>query len=1356
MKRSLTSIIDSNIYNSIEYATFKWRTNKERRSPADCLDNSPLLDMNIWPHRIIAGEMKLSITTNNDGKRSPTKPYYSPYYIFRDVDALVTFVMDRLPNGTLNVMVEGDRPVSVYFDIDRKGEQRKFCSLDLLLDSFQRTWIRFLQSRISNEFATLVKGNEDPRTVVSNHSADKDKDSFHRHSIGLAAYSIGDLNVYMKAFKEYIQQQHEKLNCSDYPVDVQWDDIKSDTNEREEVQDIIALYHNDSHVIDFSVYNRGRMFRLPFNCKPGGAPLLPYPSIEGPTDEKNVKQWITYALPHQLPVGICMLPENHSVDVDTSAPLHISSSLSSKIKRRRELNKIDDDSTNVSHPPLLTHLSTEQSTLALTLLSNILSSSLPKTHPLSIMSLDGARIHGDGKGGYSIAIDDSKQVCPHSGLQHKGDDFGKSSIWIPRIDPLKGNTVLRVVTNCYRSSCKEAHVNGSSSSSVDWSLLFRPKLKYTVLKVWTMNDNNNMKMKKKKKKGNIIDNQTHLKAICELHQLLFSSDLPIHVDPVRDSLAQFKANGYFGGMKYEGYEARYCPKIIMDEKCTTVVIKSECGTGKTTAVVDLVKQICGTHKSSDKRILSLTARQSLARTQQAAFNAAKLNVKCYLDETPQTMSRCSNLIISPDSCIHLADHGLYAPYLLILDEFGPLLKYIAHSSTLTKKRKVVHDTVMQVIRIAKYVVVLDADLSDHELEVLATLRESTTTTVYHNKQKTNTKEYLVLPSHNAGIRRLITLLKEGKRIYVPCDGKKVAQDIYAYIQKELPDKKVIHYDGKSSPLHKQSITACNTEWLNYDVVITSPTIIYGVDFNPVHFHQVIAFFKGHTIDAVSAFQSMERPRSLIDKYVTVCIDQLRVPSSSPSLSNIEYTLLHCENEWDHSVASLDNQYHRWDRSASGIDYGNNDYGNDDNDYNDSIGLISSDHVHIHDDIIVPSKKANEMNKTKMAMSTTKMEQQSMLPTIYVPDKHGKYHRRIDTTTNCNDPFALMLRNTTHSRLESRAAFLQLLTARICTSGGILRFASLMDVLLVGDGNSGGVFNPQDKKDNKKDDEKKTKKGGKKRSRSNVSNTLVSDAKLAERAGDDKRLKDATSIVAAPLISKEVYEKLKVSKTLDDHGQAKIDKYLITQCYGREPKADDPLFGPQFIVHKGEDVEMNKFRNFAKFARIRDDFIHESKDSLSTGEKHKSDVANQLAQFDALEYLMDAIGVKIGHDFEINSKKEAPLNGTIIKQLCEKEQHYLTLFPLVGRQRKKKEKESTRFAYMDLLIRLLHSVFPSPLINRKSRRLGSGGKDGTEYSYMWTLTSHLDLLKSRLEWHTLDYTLKEWATSATYRPPTCEE
>ena len=165
-----------------------------------------------------------------------------------------------------------------------------------------------------------------------------------------------------------------------------------------------------------------------------------------------------------------------------------------------------------------------------------------------------------------------------------------------------------------------------------------------------------------------------------------------------------------------------------------------------------------------------------------------------------------------------------------------------------------------------------------------------------NTKQTDHRHYVELKSEDRFFIRLRMLLDGRQRIVIPINQKKTADKIEKFIQAEYPhlDGKVLYYHGESSQAMKEGAGQCNAEWVKYDVVIYTPTIVYGVDFNPEgppHFDAVLAYAVP-TSNVVREFtQMLGRVRRLTTDMVYIYIAQ-------PPGSLREYTAEDIESEID--------------------------------------------------------------------------------------------------------------------------------------------------------------------------------------------------------------------------------------------------------------------------------------------------------------------------------------------------------------------------------------------------------------------------------------------------------------------------
>ena len=140
-----------------------------------------------------------------------------------------------------------------------------------------------------------------------------------------------------------------------------------------------------------------------------------------------------------------------------------------------------------------------------------------------------------------------------------------------------------------------------------------------------------------------------------------------------------------------------------------------------------------------------------------------------------------------------------------------------------------------------------------------------------NGIKTDRRRYVRIQTEIAFYRRLRTLLEKGERVVIPVNLKVSALAIERFIKTHYPDREVLTYHALTDAEQKAKSAYCNREWIKYDVVIYTPTIVYGVDFNPPepHFHCILAWGVRVSNPVREFTQMLGRVRRLINEKVYV-------------------------------------------------------------------------------------------------------------------------------------------------------------------------------------------------------------------------------------------------------------------------------------------------------------------------------------------------------------------------------------------------------------------------------------------------------------------------------------------------------
>lgn len=263
-------------------------------------------------------------------------------------------------------------------------------------------------------------------------------------------------------------------------------------------------------------------------------------------------------------------------------------------------------------------------------------------------------------------------------------------------------------------------------------------------------------------------------------------------------------------------------------------IQSAYGTGKTYAFKKLID------KYKFKRVLFITYRQSLAHSLSLEL-AEKFGFQNYLDEDCDVL-KAQRLIIQLDSIKRLhtgfnfitqEDH-IQKYDLIILDEIEGMLNHLSFEKI---EQYSLHNVLVRLINKAPKILALDGDMNDRSFDFISDLcyggnpREPPTSSgigykFYSNEYKPNKKNFLF--SHNlVRFNRAIEAdLKAGKKICIVSMTKSDTERFYI----EYKDKYKVCLHN-SIERNKEILKRVNEEWAKCDLLIYSPSVESGVDFN---------------------------------------------------------------------------------------------------------------------------------------------------------------------------------------------------------------------------------------------------------------------------------------------------------------------------------------------------------------------------------------------------------------------------------------------------------------------------------------------------------------------------------------------
>jgi Domain of unknown function (DUF3854) len=240
----------------------------------------------------------------------------------------------------------------------------------------------------------------------------------------------------------------------------------------------------------------------------------------------------------------------------------------------------------------------------------------------------------------------------------------------------------------------------------------------------------------------------------------------------------------------------------------------------------------------------------------------------------------NNLNSANTSKIALCVHSLlainprdYVGCTLVLDEVCQVLNCILTNHLCNKegKRAALLARLEHLIRVAGRVIIADADLSDAEIKYTQSLRgDSKPVYLIRNDHKSKGYNVRFIDSHNdkAIMSEQIEDLKSGLKIMVCSDSKDKVEAIAKMIKDLNLGSRVmtIHSDNSDGDIEANFIENINTEVLNYDVLICSPSLNTGVSIEVEHFDKVYGIYEGVLPDSDYA-QALSRYRPLVDRVI---------------------------------------------------------------------------------------------------------------------------------------------------------------------------------------------------------------------------------------------------------------------------------------------------------------------------------------------------------------------------------------------------------------------------------------------------------------------------------------------------------
>lgn len=344
------------------------------------------------------------------------------------------------------------------------------------------------------------------------------------------------------------------------------------------------------------------------------------------------------------------------------------------------------------------------------------------------------------------------------------------------------------------------------------------KLSYNSLLYWAKNDNPSEYNKFKKK---------HFKYL----SIKDEKDIEIN-DTIEINQEYLLPQKKLGDCKV----SHYINDFIYNDNIKSLLIRSPYNTGKTT----MLKSICDNYD----RILFISYRITLSSNLYGNFK--DLGLELYTEHI-----YADKLICQVDS-LHKITNTKYD--LVIIDESESVFNHFSAGSLKNN-----YDTFQIFCALcvnANKIICLDGDLHNRTKRIIKSFGECK---YIKNTIKKDIRHFIFTPNQEEFSDDIEKKIMEGKNICIVSMSEQQAEVYYNKYKKKY---RVIKYTSKTSDRKKKNLEKVEEIWINYQIVIYSPSIEAGVDFNKEHFDNIFIVMCANSTSPRGLNQMINRIRQL--------------------------------------------------------------------------------------------------------------------------------------------------------------------------------------------------------------------------------------------------------------------------------------------------------------------------------------------------------------------------------------------------------------------------------------------------------------------------------------------------------------
>lgn len=301
-------------------------------------------------------------------------------------------------------------------------------------------------------------------------------------------------------------------------------------------------------------------------------------------------------------------------------------------------------------------------------------------------------------------------------------------------------------------------------------------------------------------------------------------------------------------------------KELATGKIKTLCVKSSMGTGKTYLVINYIKTY------DPKRILVVSTRQAF--THDVTSRLKSLNFVSYLEDK-YTINEQDRVVVQLESLERILTDGDCEPFdLIVIDEIKSVMEHF-DSSTITQNSENIYNLLKSLCYSEKTkLICLDADF-DKSCEKY--VKQFGSYKIIENEYKGIQREIVLTKNFDYFIGNVFEKVKAGKKVCI-CG---LSSERLAEIAKKLDEIGIsyIIHTRNTNDKNKKALKNVNEEWIKYQVVLFSPTITIGVDFNIEYFDYIFAMINQKSTTPRNLLQMLGRVRIIKNNTILTYVEK---------------------------------------------------------------------------------------------------------------------------------------------------------------------------------------------------------------------------------------------------------------------------------------------------------------------------------------------------------------------------------------------------------------------------------------------------------------------------------------------------